>query len=331
MSTKPSDRSAERPSAHSLHQIQGNTPEQAQQVGSRLFHPHELRIRSAGSSRFTLDTKTAKIGPFTIGTLRYSTPVLVRTPPYLTAYHINVALYGSLRTAAGTQEGAITPARAAVYRPDVHTAFSGWESPCTMLAVKVERDEVERIAGAFFGLDEPPFLDLTLPLRVREGSGAEFLASVRKLYGLASQSWDQPLVTQLLVEDAIIGLIQAADHSYHPLLDDMPAAPKTSLQRAIDLIHDAAQEALTLESIAYVAGVSGRALQLAFRKEYDMTPMQYLKTVRLDRAAQALRTAGLQGPTVSEIAQSLGFTHMGRFSADYAARHGELPSKTRLS
>ena len=62
-----------------------------------------------------------------------------------------------------------------------------------------------------------------------------------------------------------------------------------------------------------------------------MTPMQYLKNVRLDRAAQILRRAGSQGPTVSEIAQSLGFTHMGRFSAAYAARHGELPSETRQS
>lgn len=331
MSRNRSEHSAGRSSTPGLHPIQSTTPEQAQHVGAMLFHPHQLRIRTAGSVEFSFNTRTTKIGPFTIGTLNYSTPVLVRTPPYSTAYHINAVLHGSLRTAAGTQEVGITPAHAAVYRPDVDTAFSGWNSPCTMLAIKIEREEVERVAGAYLGLDEPAFLDLSLPLRVKEGLGAEFLATVRHLYGLASQSWDQPLVTKLLIEEAIIGLIRAADHSYHHLLEEIPTAPKTSLQRATELIHDAASEALTLGSIAYVAGVSGRALQLAFRKEYGMTPMKYLKNVRLDRAAKALRTAGPQGLTVSEVARGLGFTHMGRFSAAYAARHGELPSETLLS
>ena len=331
MSRNRSEQSAARPSTLSLHTIQSTTPEQAQHVGSTLFHPHQLSIRSAGTADFSFDTRTVKIGPFTIGTLNYSTPILIRTPPYSTAYHVNAVLHGSLRTAAGIQEASINPAHAAVYRPDVDTAFSGWESPCIMLAIKIERDEVERVAGSYLGLNEPVFLDLSLPLRVKEGLGAEFLATVRKIYGLANQPWNQPLVTELLIEKAIIGLIQATNHSYHDLLEEIPTVSKKSLQRATELIHDAASEALTLDSIAYVAGVSGRALQLAFRKEHGMTPMQYLKNVRLDRAAETLRKADPQGLTVGEVARNLGFTHMGRFSAAYAARHGELPSETRLS
>lgn len=329
MTNKPPD-SQDPSEVPSVQRLQGTTPEQAQRVGTLLFHPHRLQIRNAGAARFEMDTTSSKVGPFTIGTLRYNTPVVVDTPPYESAYHVNVALHGALRTVAGSEQLVINPVRAAVYRPDVKTAFSGWESPCSMLAIKIEREVFEQVVASFLGLEHRPFIDFALPLRIDTGPGAAWYESVKRLFRLAQEPWTQPLVTDVLIEEAIIGLLRAGDHSFQELLSSVPPAPSSSLQRAIELIESVPEEALTLESIAYVAGVSGRALQLSFRKELGVTPMQYLKNVRLERAAQLLRAAGPTGPAVADVARSLGFTHMGRFSADYAARYGELPSATRL-
>ncbi|GAB2864291.1 AraC family transcriptional regulator [Yaniella soli] len=274
-------------------------------------------------------TSSLDVGPFTIGTLEYSSPVTIATAPYESFYHVNVALKGAFRTVAGSQQLTANPVRAGVYRPDVDTAISGWESPCLMMAIKINRTDFERISAVFLGLETPVLIDFSLPLRIDQGLGLEWMSSLRRLSRLAHQPWSQPLVTGQLVEEAVIGLLRSGQHSYQDLLNLAPPVPNSSLQRAVDLIESVPEEALTLESIAYVAGVSGRALQLSFRKELGVSPMQYLKACRLDRVAEILLASAPDGPSVADTARRLGFTHMGRFAADYAARHGELPSTTR--
>lgn len=60
-------------------------------------------------------------------------------------------------------------------------------------------------------------------------------------------------------------------------------------------------------------------------RDNDVSPMQYLKDLRLERASAEL----LGGSThVAGVALRWGFGHLGRFSADYRARFGEYPSET---
>ncbi|HIY86870.1 MAG TPA: AraC family transcriptional regulator [Candidatus Yaniella excrementavium] len=313
---------------YEVRRLSGKTPEEAQQLGTSVFYPHRLRVRGGRAARFEMLTSSLDVGPFTISTLQYSEPVTIATPNYEDFYQVNVALKGSFKTQAGTQRLVASEAHAGIYRPDVETAISGWETPCLMLGIKMCRTEFERIASAYLGTEGPGRIDFSLPLRVNKGPGAAWLASVRRLAQLRNQPWSQPLVRDQLIEEAVIRLLGAGQHSHHDGV--MPSAISTSsLERAVDLIETVPEEALTLESIAYVAGVSGRALQLAFRKELGTTPMQYLKACRLDRVAEALGQSAPDGPTVADCARRFGFTHMGRFSADYTMRHGELPSETR--
>jgi transcriptional regulator GlxA family with amidase domain len=53
--------------------------------------------------------------------------------------------------------------------------------------------------------------------------------------------------------------------------------------------------------------------------------MSYLRNVRLDHCRRLL-VAGTA--SVTDVAQQCGFTHLGRFSAAYKERFGELPSHT---
>lgn len=328
MSQNSSNFEATDPQVQPARRLSGETPEQAHQVGTKVFHPHQLQIRSP--QEFAMVTTNSKIGPFTIGTLRYSVPVIISTKPHESFYQVNTVLKGSLRTTAGGQRRTLTPIRAAIYRPDVNTTISGWDQPCSMLGIKIDRNEFERIAASYLGLNAVSLIDFSVDLHIETGPGRVWMDSVRRLIGLAQQPWSQPLVTKLLVEECIIKMLQAGEHSLHHLLEDSPSIPPTALQRALNLIESVPEEALTLESIAYVAGVSGRALQIAFRKEMDVTPMQWLKAVRLDRVAHALRQSSAYGPTVADVARQFGFAHLGRFSAAYASRFGELPSETGL-
>lgn len=309
--------------------LRGQTPEQACHVGTMLFHPHRLQIRGTGP-RFEMTAAASHTGAFTIATLRYTTPVTVSTNPYETAYQVNVALKGTFKTTVGQQQLEISNGRAAVYRPDVDTAFSGWDRPCLMLAIKIDRQVFERIASVHLGRQLETPIDFSPHLHVQDGPGAAWLASVRRLAGVARQEILSPQIVAQIEEQAVLGLLWSADHSLHDSLEGSNPASMSSLRRAIELIETLPEEPLNLEALSYVAGASGRALQLAFRKHLELSPMQYLKTVRLDRAASALSDVGAQDSSVAEIARRFGFTHMGRFSADYAKRHGELPSVTRL-
>ena len=66
------------------------------------------------------------------------------------------------------------------------------------------------------------------------------------------------------------------------------------------------------------------ALYAGFKRHRGCTPLQFLKGIRLDRVRDQLLTEP-PGTTVKEIALRWGFSHLGRFSGDYARRFGETP------
>ena len=73
--------------------------------------------------------------------------------------------------------------------------------------------------------------------------------------------------------------------------------------------------------------MSWRTLDYAFRDQFDLTPKQYLQTVRLQQVRRDL----LKTPantTIVEIAANRGFWHMGQFARDYRRTFDELPSET---
>jgi transcriptional regulator GlxA family with amidase domain len=90
-------------------------------------------------------------------------------------------------------------------------------------------------------------------------------------------------------------------------------------------------ELLSLAEIAAHAGVSARGLQNGFQNFRQMTPMAFLRSVRLQHARRALLKADPATSTVTEIAMSCGFSHMGDFAAIYKRAFSEPPSQTLWS
>jgi AraC-like DNA-binding protein len=82
-----------------------------------------------------------------------------------------------------------------------------------------------------------------------------------------------------------------------------------------------------MSELAQAAGVSIRTLQKGFQRVYAQSPMTYLKNVRLDMSHYLLAQRR-DDDTVTDVAYSTGFSHLGRFSADYKARFNCSPSNT---
>jgi AraC-like DNA-binding protein len=84
---------------------------------------------------------------------------------------------------------------------------------------------------------------------------------------------------------------------------------------------------LSIAEISQLLLISPRELQRAFQAVHGCRPLQFIRDQRLDR----IRTRLLQGhesDNVTTIATQFGTTELGRFSAEYRARFGELPSAT---
>lgn len=113
-----------------------------------------------------------------------------------------------------------------------------------------------------------------------------------------------------------------------PTAQDRADAHPATVRRAVAHIESHPDRDLTVADIAGAAYVTPRALQAAFRRHLDTTPMRYLRRVRLDRAHDELLAAAPGDTTVTAVAARWGYARPGRFAADYRAVHGTSPSQT---
>jgi AraC-like DNA-binding protein len=105
-----------------------------------------------------------------------------------------------------------------------------------------------------------------------------------------------------------------------------PNAVPDSVRRATAYIDEHAHRDITLADIAEHVRLTPRALQYAFRRHLDTTPLAYLRRVRLQAAHRDLLAADPATATVTQIAARWGFGH--QFSALYRAAYQVPPSAT---
>ncbi len=81
---------------------------------------------------------------------------------------------------------------------------------------------------------------------------------------------------------------------------------------------------LSVAELTMRLGLSRRTLQSACREIVGLSPVEYLRALRLSEARRMLE----RSQSVTEAATQFGFWHLGYFARDYHAMFGELPSKT---
>jgi AraC-like DNA-binding protein len=113
-----------------------------------------------------------------------------------------------------------------------------------------------------------------------------------------------------------------------PTIEDRHDGSTRTLRRAVAFIDDNAAADLSVADIAAGANVSIRAVQLAFRRHLNTTPMACLRRVRLDLAHRELIDADPATTTVSAVAARWGFGSHSRFTTAYRQAYGVAPSTT---
>jgi AraC family ethanolamine operon transcriptional activator len=165
-----------------------------------------------------------------------------------------------------------------------------------------------------------------IPHQVREVKGY-----LKSLYHLALH---QPqLVTQerslhLVLEDFLPLLVDALPlpQARQPT---WPSLRRTALVEQAQLYMEThLDQPLTLASLCQALHTSQRPLHYGFEQVFGVSPMAYLKVLRLTAVRRQLRQVDPEQTTVADIASRFGFWSPGHFSRDYKNLFGELPSTT---
>jgi AraC-like DNA-binding protein len=108
----------------------------------------------------------------------------------------------------------------------------------------------------------------------------------------------------------------------------LAALEDARLGRAVATMQDGPEQSFTLPGLAEVAGMSRSVFAARFADALGQSPMEFLKTVRLARAAELLRRTDLP---VKSVATRVGYSSRSSFTRAFLARHGVGPTAFRAA
>lgn len=150
-------------------------------------------------------------------------------------------------------------------------------------------------------------------------------------YGWSSEASGLPLASAAKValdEYLLTLLLHHHPHNYsEELAQTVPTPIPGIVRRAERFMIDNAASPITVSDVADHLGISLRSLQAGFRHWRDTTPTTFLRRVRLQLVRDELLRSSAEA-SVTAVALRHGFSHLGRFSAQYRAIFGEDPSVT---
>jgi AraC-like DNA-binding protein len=143
---------------------------------------------------------------------------------------------------------------------------------------------------------------------------------------------DAPLPTLVLAEleqALVVSYLKCNLHSYSHLLEEDPvrSVAPWQVRLAEDYIEQNWDQPVTVEALAHVANAGVRSLFFTFQKSRGVSPMAFVRQVRL-RHAKEMLTRATPETTVTSVAYACGFSNLGHFAKYYHAAFGEHPSAT---
>jgi AraC-like DNA-binding protein len=309
------------------------SPEEAIHLCAASFYPHRLALLGPSHS-FGMSQRVTRVGPITIADVTYDTDVSLGVDETRASYHVCVPLKGWLQSRHRGEELTATPELAPIYRPDAETTVTRWPAGSRHLAVKIDQCAVDRALEALLDSAPDPPIAFDGAISLHAGAAQDWVRLALMMHSqheCADSLMRHRLVWDPLVESLIHGLLLVADHPHSQALA-APAQPgPAAVRNAVDLIEAGPHLPLTTSTLAKQCHVSARTLQEGFRRHLGMSPMAYLRVVRLRCAHRDLRSANPSHSSVASIAHRWGFTHLGRFAAAHQKMFGETPLKTLRS
>lgn len=138
----------------------------------------------------------------------------------------------------------------------------------------------------------------------------------------------QAMTEALLRRCLILVLRRHCEHARGPLswLAALAAVDDAQLGRAVSVMQGRPERSHTLLELAELAGMSRSLFASRFADVLGQSPIEFLKTLRLTRAAELLGRTDLP---VKSVAARVGYASRSSFTRAFAARYGVGPTAFR--
>ncbi|MHC1562513.1 AraC family transcriptional regulator [Actinomycetospora sp. C-140] len=294
---------------------------------TETFADHEVRVADGRALDFRLDLAPAS--RVVLGKLGYGADVTIDGPPMQRCYHVNLPIAGTCDVRQDGAEGAVRAGTTGnVFGPDAPLTIR-FAPDATQYVVKLPKEMLEAHAAKLVGRPLDGSIRFALTFDVRGGPGQALLSTAGFLYaelarpgGLATMPTARHEMESALMTQLLMTIPSQLTDQLHPSAS--PSA-RTRVREVMEYLDAHPEGDASTADLADRVGVSERALQAGFREVAGMSPMAYLRGVRLDRVHLELST---RGGAVTDVAARWGFFHPGRFAQQYRARFGERPSDT---
>ncbi|GII54688.1 hypothetical protein Pth03_30770 [Planotetraspora thailandica] len=270
-----------------------------------------------------------EIGPIWFGDAVNGVDLRVEGSVERPGYQFGLPISGHLESRLRGVDVIGTPGKAILCPPEGEASFTRWAGDCRLLCVGFVSDALERTLEGMLGRQVTSHIALAPRFDTTTARAAGWVRMLRTLtheVGSPDTVFRDPLVARPLIESVLRGFLLTADHPYRETLDTPAEACRpVAVRTAIEIMEAEPEAPLTVSALAARCRVGVRTLQEGFQRHVGMSPMAYLRAVRLRRAHDDLRAADPSVQTVASIARRWGFTHLGRFAAAHEAEYGVSP------
>lgn len=213
---------------------------------------------------------------------------------------------------------------------------------CCSMSMPVEAgirtaSEEDPLLGVYISLDTRVMTELTIEMESAAGA-------IRKPRngplpkGVALASWDDAFADALLrllqlvdspTDAALLGSGRLRELYYSVLKGAAGDSARRAfgvgneIARAIDYLSSRLNEPVTIDDMAAQVGMSRAVLHRKFKQATTMSPIQFVKSMRLNNAA--MKIAG--GMTVNEAAMDVGYVSSSQFSREFKRMYGQSPKQ----
>lgn len=305
--------------------------DETQRAVSSVFCRHTLSVHK--QTQRTLDARMhhAAVTPqSSLNFLQYGSEVTVEPGLLGDFFNVQVQLTGAVETRCGDETVVITQGEAAVLSPREYVSMN-WGRDSSMLIYSIKRALVERKLEALLDKHLPDPIVFNTHMRSDKANSAGWLRGLQVLVTELdnTHTFLNCMQAKSSYEDSLImSLLHSQTHNYTAALcHRAPSVAPAHVKRAEQYIQAHADRSISVEELARTAHTSVRSLFAGFKQYRGISPMKYLRNVRLDRVRHEL-LENAPGIGVTEVAHRWGFMQLGRFAAAYQHRFGELPSAT---
>ncbi|MGD1919859.1 MAG: helix-turn-helix transcriptional regulator, partial [Pleurocapsa sp.] len=147
---------------------------------------------------------------------------------------------------------------------------------------------------------------------------------------IIKQIWEHPYsgaIAQMYLEGKVLELLamqlaQLAESDLYIVSSALKLKDVDPIYEARDILSQRLENPPSILELAEQVGVSDRTLRRGFSKLFGTTVVGYLNQLRIEQAEILLRTGKL---SVAEVANKVGYSHLGHFAAAFKRQFGITP------